>query len=328
MPRLPCVLLAVALAGLRPPAPVAADEPSAYMQQHGPARLVVEGGAVHDHKVVVPFAGVMHLVLTVEGGRGLEVEPVKEITTAEGWSVHPPRPPERTALGGDRVRWRQEFVLEPMKPAEDPLALAPLLYREGEGSWQTVTWESIPVQVTKEVSGTDLKQLHGIRPPIRPPEPPPWPRWPLVVAAALLLAGLGAGLWRLARRRRPGPAPLSPRNWALAELDRLEGLDLPAGGEINLYHTLLSDTVRRYLELRFQLPASHQTTAEFLKAVAGSDQLTPPQRELLRDIFVRCDLAKFARAAPPPEECAAVAALARSFIDETGAPATATPSPA
>jgi hypothetical protein len=111
-------------------------------------------------------------------------------------------------------------------------------------------------------------------------------------------------------------------------LDRVAAQDLPARGEINLYHTLLSDTVRRYLELRFQLPASHQTTAEFLAAVAGSDQLTAAQRELLRDFFERCDLAKFAGASSSPEECAALAEQARSFVAETGAPAAANPTPA
>jgi hypothetical protein len=52
-----------------------------------------------------------------------------------------------------------------------------------------------------------------------------------------------------------------------------------------------------------------------------SPQLTPPQQGLLREFLERCDMAKFARAAPPPDECRAVAAMARSFVQET------TPSP-
>jgi hypothetical protein len=324
VPRLPCLSVAIFLAGPWLPGPVtAADRPAPDRQQHGPARLVIEGGTVHDDKLDVPLAGVLRVILTVEGGRGLEVEPVKEITGAEGWGVRPAAAPEEAALSPDRVRWRQEFVLEPMKPVEEPLALAPLRYREAGGEWQTAAWDQIPVEITKEVSSADLKQLHDIRPPIKPPAPPPWPRWPLGVLGAVLLLGLAAGIWRLARRRQPAPPPLSPQDWALQELDRLDALDLPAQGEINLYHTLLSDTVRRYLELRFQLPASHQTTAEFLRAANGFEQLTTPHRELLRAFFERCDLAKFARAVPAPDECAAVAALARSFIAETGPPALA-----
>jgi hypothetical protein len=319
------VLLGVLLAGLA--VATGADEPLPYSQAHGPARLAVEGGAVHDGKVEVPLAGVLRLVLTVEGGRALEVEPVKEITSSAGWTARP-QPPEKIALGNDRVRWRQEFALEPMSPAAENVSVAPLRYREAGGEWQTVAWDAIPVQITRQVGSADLKQIHDIRPPIRPPEPPPWPRWPLGAAAAVLVAGLAVVVWRLARRRKPAPVPLSPQEWALRELDRVEGLDLPGKGEINLYHTLLSDTVRRYLELRFQLPASHQTTAEFFQALNGADQLTPPQRGLLREFLQRCDLAKFAGVLPSPDECAAAAAQARSFIEETGALAATAPSPA
>jgi hypothetical protein len=317
------VLLGVLLAGVCR----AADKPAPYPQQRGPARLDVEGATLRDGTVELPLSGVLHLVLTVEGGRGLEVEPVKEIAGADGWTVRPPRAPETTPLGDNRIRWRQALVLEPTRPGDNPVGQVALRYREGQGGWQTAEWGPLPVLVTKEVSGADLKQLHDIRPPIRPPEPPPWPRWPLAVAAAALLAGLAVVAWRLTRRRRPAPAPLAPREWALRELDRLAALDLPARGEINLFHTLLSDTVRRYLELRFQVPASHQTTAEFLAAMAGSDQLTPEQRELLRELFERCDLAKFAGAAASPEECGALAERARSFVVETAAPAAATPTP-
>jgi hypothetical protein len=325
VPRLRAVLLGVLLAGLSRPA---AAEPAPSPQQNGPARLVVEGGTLRDGRVELRLSGVLHLVLTVEAGRRLEVEPVRDVTGAEGWNVRPPRPAERTALGTDRVRWRQDLVLEPMRPGDHSLTLAPLRYRDGEGGWESASWQPIPVRVTQEVSGADLKQLHDIRPPLRPPEPPPWPRWPLGVGAAAVLAALAAAIWRLSLRRQPAPGALPPGEWALQELDRLEAQDLPSRGEINLYHTLLSDTVRHYLELRFQLPASHQTTAEFLEAVGGSDQLAASQRELLREFFERCDLAKFAGAAPSPEECAAAAEQARAFVAETASPAASASSPA
>ncbi len=87
------------------------------------------------------------------------------------------------------------------------------------------------------------------------------------------------------------------------------------------FHTELSDVVRRYLELRFQLRAPRQTTAEFLESMRDAPQLTGEQQALLRDLLERCDLAKFARAAAPPEECQAAAAMARTFVQQTAAPA-------
>jgi hypothetical protein len=134
------------------------------------------------------------------------------------------------------------------------------------------------------------------------------------------VAGLVAGGWELRRRLAGPPRPLTPHEWAARELARIEALGLPAAGEVERFHTLVSDLVRFYLERRFQLPASHQTTAEFLETMRRAPQLTAAQQGLLRDFLGRCDMAKFARAAPSAEECAAVAGMARSFVEETTPP--------
>jgi hypothetical protein len=94
-------------------------------------------------------------------------------------------------------------------------------------------------------------------------------------------------------------------------------LGLPEAGEIEKYHTRLSDLMRTYVEKRFQVPASHQTTAEFLQTVHQSPFLSSSQQDFLREFWQRCDLAKFARAPASPEECRALAETVRSFIRET-----------
>src|SRR5262249_36005948 len=104
---------------------------------------------------------------------------------------------------------------------------------------------------------------------------------------------------------------------AIRELSRLESMGLPQHGQAERFHTLLSDTVRRYLELRFQLRAPRQTTAEFLDAMRNSPQLDSGQRNLLRDFLERCDLAKFARAEYSTDECRNTADMARLFVDQT-----------
>jgi hypothetical protein len=324
-----CVLVALVVIVLgRSTAFAAESEVAPYVQDHRPARLEVDGLTRHDDKRELPLSGTVRLVLTVEGGVGLEVEPIKAVTTSEGWAVRSAGPAQRTPSGAGRVRWQQTFLLEPAKPGDLPLSFAPLRYRETAGPWQTVAWEPVPVQVTTEVAGADLKQLHDVRGPIRPPAPPPWPRWPLGVGLAVLLGLVAVGIWRLRRQRRPEVPPLTAHEWALRELERLEALHLPAQGEINRYHTLLSDTLRRYLELRFQLRAPRQTTAEFLQAAETSRQLAPPQQELLREFLQRCDLAKFARAPASLEKCQAALAAARSFVTDTGARAPAARQPA
>src|SRR5262249_36919295 len=101
--------------------------------------------------------------------------------------------------------------------------------------------------------------------------------------------------------------------------DRIERTALPPVGEPDAFHTQVSNVVRRYLQERFGLRAPQQTTAEFL-ALGAAQQLPAPQQALLRDLFERCDLAKFARAGASPEDCRRLATLARAFVHQTAPP--------
>jgi hypothetical protein len=323
--HLPAVVVLCVCGAL--PAP-AADEPPPYVQVKGNARATVEGGSARGGPVELPLSGTLQVTLAVEGESSLEVAPLPTVTVGDGWTVHQPlASPTRTPTGAGRTRWQQTYAVEPLKPGEVGLPLPPLRFREqAEADWQTVRWDDVPVRVTTDVAGADLKELRDILPPERPPERPRWPWWPFLGGPLLLLALLAPALWLFLRRRPEKAAPLLPQAWAAAELDRLEALGLPAKGEINRYHTLLSDVVRRYLELRFQLHAPQQTTAEFLQAMGSAPQLGPAQQELLREFLGRCDLAKFAGATPSPEECQAAGAMARSFVEQT-ASAAALPEP-
>ncbi len=185
--------------------------------------------------------------------------------------------------------------------------------------------ETAPKSGTAPADLGKLRDITGVEQVPEPPPEPAWPVWPWLVPVFVLAGGLLVWLWRRRRRREVPPPPAG--QWALAEIERIEGLGLTANGEVERYHTLLSDVVRRYLELRFQLPASQQTTPEFLQATATSGLLAPGQQALLGGFLERCDLAKFARAGFSADECRQVAGMARTFVEQTTAskPATAEP---
>jgi hypothetical protein len=135
------------------------------------------------------------------------------------------------------------------------------------------------------------------------------------VLAVLLVAG-GVLLWS---RRAVKTPPLSPEGWALRELERLAALNPNTAQEVKRFHTQLADVLRRYMERRFQIPAERQTTFEFLQAMRTSPRLADGQQKLLGEILTRCDLAKFARVVPPPEECQGAVTLVRGFVQEGAA---------
>jgi hypothetical protein len=261
--------------------------------------------------------------LKVDGGDEAALESlVKALKDSGLWfSCEPAGPPTHTAAVAGRDRWEAAIRLSPLPPRDSTIEFRPasVKYTDGAGEEHTIVWQPVKLRVTTTVASLDVKkELRDITPPEDPPPAPlSWTRWLPWAGIATAVAGLVAGGWGLRRRFAPVAPPLAPHEWAARELDRLEALQLPEAGEAERYHTLLSDVVRVYLERRFSLPASQQTTAEFLETMRRSPQLTPAQQGLLRDFLERCDMAKFARAAPPPEECRALAAMARSFVKES-----------
>jgi len=304
-------------------------EAAEYEQKQGNATLRIQASRVEGDQPEIRLADELSLTLELEGSASLEVQPLPRSTPSPDWEMGQSSNPEKSVLPGGRVRWRQTFRLKPVKAGELPLSLKPLRFREvgrignpsygkeerGLDKWQEVAWKPISVRVTTEIANADLSELRDVAPP---EELPPAPSWRLPIyetLAALVVLGLLLGGWRLFRRRHR-PIALPPDRWALGQLERLQGIPLGTDREVEQFHTLLSDVIRRFLELRFQLPAQEQTTAEFLEEMRRSSQLTAEQQALLRDLMERWDLVKFARAHPSAEECQVTAIMARDFVED------------
>jgi hypothetical protein len=308
------------------------DRPStetAHVQEQGPATLRIAGDKMEDGRVEVRLSKQVHVKIAVEGPANLLVEKPASLTPSKHWQVQDVSELEIEKMPDGRTRWQLSAILRPEatdglplqgKPLDLPLQIAPLRYRldAGRGDWQEAKWQQVTVRVTTTVGKADVSELRDITGPEQLPEAKsPWIpvlNWSgiALVALALLLGAL-----ELKRRLAPPKPELAPHEWAARELGRLEAMRLPEHGQAERFHTLVSDTVRRYLELRFHLRAPRQTTAEFLEAMRQSPNLNADQRILLRDFLERCDLAKFARAEYSVVECQATAAMARTFVDQT-----------
>jgi hypothetical protein len=290
---------------------VAADLPI-IRQQQGPLELTVTGSG-RDGRVEMSLSDSLQVAISVTGPADLEIKPPAALTTSQAWKV-PSRPVEP---GIRPPGWRQAFVVYPLAPGQQVLQIEPFQYREKGGVWSTATWPPIPAKVSTQITEADVKDLRDITDIEKlPPVPSLWDWAPWVLAGLAATALLVAGVRRLRQRHRSVPA-LSPAQWARRELDRIQALDLPAAGEFERFHTLISNVVRRYLENRFELPARRQTTPEFLQAMEKSSLLPPEQQSVLRGFLERCDLAKFARARPATDECLATLEMARQFVEQT-----------
>jgi hypothetical protein len=146
---------------------------------------------------------------------------------------------------------------------------------------------------------------------------PAW-LWPAVLAGAALLALSGYGAWRWQRWRRR-PRALLPFEAALQQLDNIRTLMQPPSGRE--FSIAVSDIVRRYIEHRFHVTATHRTTEEFLRdLLASSNPSLARHRGLLSEFLHQCDLAKFAGMTLSTPSMESLHQSARAFVVETAKP--------
>lgn len=170
----------------------------------------------------------------------------------------------------------------------------------------------------------EIPELH---PNPGPESLPPELTWKTWAAGALLVAIASSAIalfWHWLLRPRP-IQPIPAHVWALRELDRLGALSLRDQAELEKFYLLVSNTLRQYLQARFQLNAPQQTTPEFLESLKRSDQLSAEQKTCLAEFLKQADLVKFARSCPSTEETGTLLSTARRFVEETARHAPPTP---
>ena len=118
------------------------------------------------------------------------------------------------------------------------------------------------------------------------------------LASRRLLSGPGA----IGRSGAPGPAraghPAHVR--AKQKLQEALALDRPA----REFCILVSDTVRWYLEERFDFRAPERTTEEFLHELQGTNLLTPDQKDSLGDFSTAATWSSSPSTSPANRSCA------------------------
>lgn len=313
-----CVGLVLLLVAAWLCAAVAADTPAAKEGPKHKAASVSFAGPAPD-PLNIRLSDEVTVTLRVEAPAPLRVELIDKVQGNDALLLElKSRPSVRGVNGGPAV-WEQELQLTPLQPGKHALTLPSLRYRTADEKWHDVSWEPVTVTVTTRVQKAEpsaARDITAIEELATPERGHGWLLWVAVGTGAVLLGSLAFLVGRRRAARRPPP---SPEVLALRELDGLAAQAPASAAEVERYHTALSAVVRRYLEQRFQIPAERQTTAEFLAAVRQGSPLTEPQQTLLGGFLTRCDLAKFARVRPAPEECHALVAQARTFVLETAA---------
>jgi hypothetical protein len=161
-------------------------------------------------------------------------------------------------------------------------------------------------------AANDIRDIRG---PIPIPVSVPWALYLGAIALLSLAVWAGVRVWRRRRARPPTPHERARAQLMAAEAD-------PELQPPDVFAERVSGAVREYVEARFRLPATHQTSEEFLADLLVRDGLAPQlaeQRPTLTAFLHTCDFAKFAGRSLHRESMRALRAAALQFIDAADA---------
>ena len=152
--------------------------------------------------------------------------------------------------------------------------------------------------------------------PIAPPVPVfPYSMWLVITAGIVLLLVIAAIVWAVVRhiKNRPQPAPPTPRELALAALEKLRGRI--AELEPHPFSVEVSDVLRLFVTRAFHVRATQQTSPEFLAAAAASPRFSEADKSLLSAFLEKADLIKFARVQATAQDSEQLLEQARRFVE-------------
>ena len=175
---------------------------------------------------------------------------------------------------------------------------------------------SIPIDTTR--GPADIKMPYGAPVPLKEVTP-------YIFGIILLGAILFFILYSIKRRKENKPVfsfnikPAEPAHvTALRELDRIKNEKLWQKGKTKQFYSEITETLRKYIESRFGIPAMEQTSEETLTSFRfRRDLLKEKTFENLNHILLLADLVKFAKYKPLPDDDNLTLMNAYFFVNDT-----------
>ena len=176
---------------------------------------------------------------------------------------------------------------------------------------------------TTQAASAVANDIRDIKPPVPIANGWEWVWWTLVVLGVLVALFFFWKWWQKQRSLIPVVPPVPAHIRARQKLE--EALTLIA--QPKLFCVLVSDTIRNYLEERFNFHAPERTTEEFLHELQVTNLLTAEQKDKLGDFLESCDLVKFAKYEPGEKELRELHGSALRLVEETEPRLEVTPDP-
>ena len=181
-----------------------------------------------------------------------------------------------------------------------------------------VTLNVYSMQIDTTRGPTDIKMPYGA--PLTLKEVTPYILGVILIGAIIFFL-----LYSIKRKKKNQPIFVRPQKpkepahiVALRELDRIKDEKVWQKGKTKLYYSELTDTLRTYIEDRFEIRAMEQVTDEILDSFRQQKGLLNDKNLAnLSQILQLADLAKFAKYEPLPDDDNLSLVNAYFFVNET-----------
>lgn len=203
--------------------------------------------------------------------------------------------------------WTRNFQLESLEGGD--LEVPPI---EVSVDGTSLSSEPVSITITSLVEAeADPFSFRDIKPAMEIPDAAAsgqrWTGW--AIAGVGLAAVLALAMWMATRKKE-----VSATDWALSQLDKLRESDEFDRRDADPLMIQLSDIVREFVERQFAIPATRQTTDEFLAGCQHDTRLSASQRTSLQTFLEHIDDIKFARLKPDAGRVEDSFRIVRKFV--------------
>lgn len=260
----------------------------------------------------------LHYTVTTDRDKAVQIV-LPQDTLMAGVEVLLLSKPDSSIIENDRLLIKQDILITSFDSSL--YLLPPLKVIDGTDTISSrqlaLKVSTVPVNADKPEEFNDIKEIW--EPPFVLAD-----YYPLIFGilfGLLLLCVIAYVIRRLRNHQslmpfaKPEP-PLPPHEQAVKELDAIREQKLWQQGLNKEFYTLITDTLRRYIDERFLLNAMELTSLEILDALKRNEDVKPVYHNL-KQMLELADFVKFAKMHPLPDENEQMLTQAYLFVDNT-----------
>ncbi len=208
---------------------------------------------------------------------------------------------------GNARSWTRHFQLESLQSGEFEIPSV-LVSVDGE----TIATEPLTVSINSSVeANADPFKFRDFKKPIEiTAEKPGANAWVLWAVSGLSIAAvLGFVCWSFYRKQS-----LTDSQFAMLQLEQLRNSEEYHRNDVRAISPKVADLLRSYIERRYSIAATKQTTDEFLKLAQQDDRLDVSKQATLGKFLHHIDEIKFAHLTPEEGSLDKSFSIAENFV--------------